>query len=80
MPHPGGRRDRGAGGRALASDYPLDQAQITTACMVRYVRMTDPDLMPAGRHPSLDALAERCEDLPEFQGTYPTEYAVPRND
>ena len=58
----------------------LDQAQITTACMVRYVRMTDPDLMPAGRHPSLDALAERCEDLPEFQGTYPTEYAVPRND
>jgi glutathione S-transferase len=58
----------------------LDQAQITTACTIRYVRMSDPDLMPAGRYPSLDALSERCEALPEFVATYPTEYAVPHGD
>lgn len=58
----------------------LDQARITTACMIRYVRMSDPDLMPAGRCPSLDVLSERCEALPEFAATYPTEYAVPHGD
>ena len=58
----------------------LDQAQITTACMIRYVRMTDPDLIPPGRYPTLDALSSRCEARPEFQATNPTDYAVPRND
>jgi len=58
----------------------LDQAQITTACMIRYVRMTDPDLIPTGQYPALDALSDRCEARPEFQATNPTEYAVPRND
>jgi glutathione S-transferase len=57
----------------------LGQAQITTACMVRYVRMADPEALPPGRHPSLDALSERCEALPEFQATFPAEYALPRN-
>ena len=57
----------------------LDQAQITTACMIRYVRMSDPDLIPAGRYPALDALSARCEAMPEFEATYPAEYAVPRN-
>ncbi|HEX3347506.1 MAG TPA: glutathione S-transferase family protein [Acetobacteraceae bacterium] len=56
----------------------LDQAQITTACMIRYMRMTDPDLLPPGRHPRLDALSTGCEGRPEFQATYPAEYAVPR--
>jgi glutathione S-transferase len=56
----------------------LDQAQITTACMIRYVQMSDPALIPAGRYPSLDALSERCEALSEFKATYPIEYAVPR--
>ena len=56
----------------------LDQAQITTACMIRYVRMADPALMPVGRYPSLDALAERAETRPEFRATYPAEYALPR--
>ena len=55
----------------------LDQAQITTACMIRYVRMADPELLPRGRHPTLDALSERCEGLPEFQATWPAEYALP---
>ena len=57
----------------------IDQAQITTACMIRYVRMADPEALPPGRHPSLDALSERCEALPAFQATFPVEYAVPRN-
>ena len=58
----------------------LDQAQITTACMITYVRMTDPDLIPPDRYPVLDALSAHCEARPEFQVTRPTEYAVPRND
>jgi glutathione S-transferase len=56
----------------------LDQAQITTACMIRYVRMADPEALPPGRHPSLDALSARCEALPAFQATFPAEYAIPR--
>ena len=60
-------------------DARLDQAQITTACMIRYVRLADPDLLPPGRHPTLDALSERCEALPAFQATWPADYALPRN-
>ena len=58
----------------------LDQAQITTACMIRYVRMADPALLPPGRYPALDALSDRCEARPEFQATYPNDYALPRGD
>lgn len=47
--------------------------------MIRYVRMAVPDLLPAGRHPALDDLARRCEARPEFQATYPADYAVPRS-
>jgi glutathione S-transferase len=65
---------------AQSWDGPLDQAQITGACAVRYVRMTDPALMPAGRYPALDALSERCEARPEFKVTCPADYAVPRSD
>jgi glutathione S-transferase len=57
----------------------LDQVGITTACMIRYVRMTDPDLLPARRYPTLDALSARLEARPEFRATYPSEYAVPRS-
>jgi glutathione S-transferase len=77
-------RRQGAGAiAALAAESwpasaPLDQAQITTACMLRYVRLVDPELPPQGRHPTLDALAERCEARPEFQATFPADYAVPR--
>lgn len=66
-----------------AEDWPatarLDQAQVTTACMLRYLQMTDPDLLPAGRYPSLEALSSRCEALPAFMATYPADYAVPRS-
>jgi len=57
----------------------IDQAQITTACMIRYVRMTDPELIPTGRYPGLDGLSARCEARAEFVATYPAEYGVPRN-
>jgi glutathione S-transferase len=57
----------------------LDQAEITTACTIRYVRIADPDLLPPGRYPTLDALSARCEALPAFQATWPAEYVLPRN-
>ena len=56
----------------------LDQAEITTACMLRYVKMADPDLLPPGRFPTLDALSARCEALPAFQATWPAEYVLPK--
>jgi glutathione S-transferase len=59
------------------TDARLDQASITTACMIRYVRLADPDLLPPGLHPSLDALSQRCEALPQFQETNPADYALP---
>ena len=77
-------RTQGAGAiAALAAERwpdgtPLNQAEITTACMLRYVTMADPDLLPPGRFLTLDALYERCEALPAFQATWPAEYAVPR--
>jgi glutathione S-transferase len=76
-------RTQAAGGlAALAAepwpaDAPIGQASITTACMLGYVRLADPDLLPNGRYPSLDALSRRCEALPAFRATFPAEYVVP---
>jgi glutathione S-transferase len=78
-------RTQGAGAIAALAAEPwspgktLDQAEITTACMLRYVTIADPELLPPGRHPSLDALAARCEALAAFQATWPADYVVPRN-
>jgi glutathione S-transferase len=58
----------------------LDQAEITTACMVRYLQMTDPEILDRGRYPTLEALSVRCEARPEFQATYPLDIVYPRND
>jgi glutathione S-transferase len=63
---------------AWPADARLDQACITTVCMMGYVRLADPDLLPPGRHPSLDAMARRCEALPAFQAAFPADYTVPR--
>ena len=62
---------------AWPADERLDQTWVTTACMMRYVRMADPDLLPRGRHPALDAVSDRCEALPAFQSTWPADYVVP---
>jgi glutathione S-transferase len=59
------------------ADAHLDPAWITTACMIRYIRLADPDLLPLGRQPSLDTLSQRCEALPPFQATYPADYGLP---
>src|SRR5690606_24384417 len=78
-------RTQGAGALAALAAEPwparprLEQAAITTACSIRYVRMADPDLLPPGRFPTLDALSARCEALPAFQATWPAEYALPRS-
>jgi glutathione S-transferase len=61
-------------------DAPLDQAQITTACLLRYVQMTSPDLAPPDRYPALAALAARCERRPEFQATFPPDVVYPDAD
>jgi len=67
-----------------ALDWPeretLDQAQITTGCALSYLRVTAPDLMPQGRFPVLDALAEQLEARPEFEATSFRDYAVPKAD
>ena len=52
-------------------EAPLDQAQITTACMLRYVELADPELLGHKQYPSLKSLALRCEARPEFQATNP---------
>ena len=66
-----------------AMDWPetarLDQAQITTACMLRYLQMTDAELLPRGRYPALEALSARCEARPEFRATYPPDVVYPKS-
>lgn len=61
------------------ADAPLDQAQITTAAMLRWLSIADSELRSAGRFPRLDALSERLEALPEFVATCPEDYSVPRS-
>lgn len=76
-------RTQAEGGLAALAALPwpsedrAEQVAITTACMIRYIRIADPALMPAGRYPALDALSQRCEALPPFQVTYPADYALP---
>lgn len=66
--------------QAWSVEARLDQAQITTACMIRWSRIAAPDFLPRGRYPTLDALSDRCEAMPEFQATNPGDYSVPRSD
>ena len=61
------------------ADAPLDQPQITTATMLRWLSIADPELRAQGHYPRLDALSERLEKLPEFVATNPADYAVPRS-
>lgn len=76
-------RTQGEGGIAALealtwpADAPIDQIWITTACMVSYVRMADPDLLPRGRYPALDAMSGRCEALAPFKATFVGDYALP---
>lgn len=56
----------------------IDQAQISTGCMLDYIQLTAPALIPAGRYPALDGLMRRLRARPEFTATAVTDYAVPR--
>ena len=58
----------------------LNQPEITTACMLRYVQMVDGELFPRGRYPTLEALSARCEARPEFQATCAPDTAYLRGD
>jgi glutathione S-transferase len=58
---------------------PLAQPQITTACVIRWLQIADPEMIPPGRFPALDALSARSEARSEFVATYPADYSVPRN-
>jgi glutathione S-transferase len=60
------------------AETPLDQAQISTACMLRYVQMTDPELLKQDSFAPLRALSQRCEGRPEFQATYPPDVVYPK--
>ncbi len=51
------------------------QEIITTACMLRYVAMTDPALLEPA--PRLSALSAACEALPAFIATYPPDVVYP---
>src|SRR5580704_10363596 len=74
-------RVQGEGGLAAldALDWPadaaLDQAQIMTGCLLAYVKMADPELMPAGKYRTLDSLFARLDERPEFRATAVREYA-----
>jgi glutathione S-transferase len=68
---------RALAGHAWPADARLGQDWITTACMIRYVRLADSELLPPGRYPSLDAVSGRCEALPAFKATWPADYVIP---
>jgi glutathione S-transferase len=76
-------RTQGLGALAAlaALDWPdrgrLDQAEITTGCMIGYLRLTAPELVPQARYPALDALWARLSTRPEFVETDSTAYKVP---
>jgi glutathione S-transferase len=59
---------------------PLDQVQITMACVVRWLQIADPEVLASGAYPALAALSDRLEQRPEFIATNPPNYSVPRND
>jgi hypothetical protein len=61
-----------------AEDAPLDQAQITTGCMINYLKVTAPEYFSAQHSPTLDALWYRLEQHPAFRATSFEGYAVPR--
>ena len=67
-----------------ALDWPqqprLTQPEITTGCMLYYLKINAPDILQPGTHKRLDALLAHCEATPEFEATTFTEYKVPRAD
>ncbi|WP_374378658.1 glutathione S-transferase family protein [Dongia sp.] len=71
---------------SYAPTHPPLHAEIITACLIRYVRMTDPALLEGSAHAllegsahaSLIALSARLEARPAFIATCPPDVAYPK--
>lgn len=53
-------------------DNKMTQADITTGCMVFYLKLRVPDLFPIDKYPKLHALALHCETKEDFVKARPT--------
>jgi glutathione S-transferase len=59
------------GRRELEPDGPITQAHVTTVAMFDFTRLVNPDLVPAGQYPRLDAVSDACNRLDAFARTQP---------
>ena len=50
----------------------LTQPEITVATMLGYLRLRQPETLPADRYPALEALSARAEARPAFKACLPT--------
>jgi glutathione S-transferase len=57
---------------AKSDDGRLMQPAITVSAVVGYLRLRQPETLPAGGYPALEALSARCEAHPAFQACRPT--------
>ena len=48
------------------------QPEITVAAMLGYLRLRQPETLPAGRYPALEALSAWAEAHPAFKACLPT--------
>jgi glutathione S-transferase len=53
-------------GLGIAENRPLQQVEITTACMFGYVRRVEPEAVAKGVYGGLERLTAACEARPEF--------------
>ncbi len=64
--------DRRIAGHHEPDETPLMQPEITIATMLGYLRLRQPETLPAGRYPALEALSARAEAHPAFKACLPT--------
>jgi glutathione S-transferase len=50
----------------------FSQADVTTACMLGYIRLRVPEVSLEATFPKLSRLADRCEAMPAFQAARPS--------
>ena len=55
----------------------FDLAAITTGCLIGYIELSAPELMPKARYPALDRLWANLGARPEFVATRVAAYALP---
>jgi glutathione S-transferase len=53
-------------GLSIGHNRPLQQVEITTACMFSYVQRVEPEAAAQGVYGALERLTVACEALPEF--------------